>query len=225
MRIKVPKPIKKIAPFYLVPLFFLKRYFWNKSILVSVVSEHYKQIIESFGVNSNKIEIAPPKSTLQTDGTEIQRLAFLYKKGNECIILFVGRIELEKGILLLLKALEDPLLQKKDFKLLIVGTGNLTPAVLSAAQNDKRIIYVGVVPHSEVGNYYTISDLVVIPSVVPESYGLVAVEAISMNKPVIGFNIGGLKETLTNCRRGILVEGISAENLAMEIKNFIDNSL
>jgi glycosyltransferase involved in cell wall biosynthesis len=225
MGVKVPKLVKRMAPFYLVPLFFLKRYFWNKSKLVSVVSEHYKPIIEAFGVNPNKIEIASPKSTLHVDGNEVQRLRFLYKKENECIILFVGRIESEKGILLLLEALEHPLLQTKKFKLIIVGTGNLTPAVLSAAQNDKRILYIGVVPHFQVGNYYAISDLVVIPSVVPESYGLVAIEAVSMDKPVIGFNIGGLKETLTNCRRGILVEGISAENLAMEIKNFIDNSL
>jgi glycosyltransferase involved in cell wall biosynthesis len=225
MGIKIPNLFKRSAPFYFVPLFFLKRYFWNKSTKVSVVSEHYKPRIESFGVHPDKIEINPPKSTLLFDENEIQRLTLLYKKENECILLFVGRIELEKGILLLLDALAQPILQKDHFKILIVGTGSQAPVVAMASQRDERIVYVGAIPHSKVGNYYAIADLVVIPSIVPESYGLVATEAMSLNKPVIGFNFGGLKEILSNYKDGILVKEISDESFAREICHFIDSFL
>jgi glycosyltransferase involved in cell wall biosynthesis len=146
----------------------------------------------------------------------------LYKKENAIIILFVGRIELEKGILLLLEAFELPILKNEDIKLLIVGTGNLESSVHAAAQRDSRIEYIGLVPHAQVGNYFSIADLVVVPSIVPEAYGLVASEAVSLNKPVIGFEIGGLKEIFNKCENGILVKGVTAEGLAQKISWVID---
>jgi glycosyltransferase involved in cell wall biosynthesis len=224
MMIKVPKPVKKMAPFYLVPLFILKRYFWNRSLNVMVVSRFYEQIALSFGINPLKIQIAPPKSQLRLDYKEILKLKSLYKKENEFIILFVGRLEFEKGILLLLKAFELLKVTKtKNLKLLIVGTGNLASAVNTASKKDSRIVDIGLVPHSKVGNYFAIADLVVVPSIVSEAYGLVAIEALSLDKPVIGFNIGGLKEILINSQRGFLVDSMSAESMAQGINYYIDN--
>jgi glycosyltransferase involved in cell wall biosynthesis len=220
MGVKVPKLFKVSAPLYFVPLFFLKRYFWNKSKRVSVVSEHYRGIIESFGVNSNKIMIDPPTSRLQMDENELKRITLLYKKKNEYIILFVGRIESEKGILLLLDALTRPILQMKKFKIIIIGTGSLAEVVTAASQQDKRIVYLGAIPHSQIGNYYALTDLVIIPSIVPESYGLVAIEAMSIDKPIVGFNLGGLKELLSDYKQGILIEEINADDLAHAINKF-----
>jgi glycosyltransferase involved in cell wall biosynthesis len=220
--IKIPKLVKSLAPLYFVPLFFLKRYFWNRSIKVSVVSQFYRQVGESFGIYPGLIEVAPPKSQLRAENREIQRLKSLYKKENTIIILFIGRIELDKGILLLLEAFELPILKNEDIKLLIVGTGNLESSVHAAAQRDSRIEYIGLVPHAQVGNYFSIADLVVVPSIVPEAYGLVASEAVSLNKPVIGFEIGGLKEIFNKSENGFLVKGVTAEGLAQKISWVID---
>jgi glycosyltransferase involved in cell wall biosynthesis len=189
-----------------------------------VVSRFYEQIALSFGINPLKIQIAPPKSQLRLDYKEILKLKSLYKKENEFIILFVGRLEFEKGILLLLKAFELLKVTKtKNLKLLIVGTGNLASAVNTASKKDSRIVDIGLVPHSKVGNYFAIADLVVVPSIVSEAYGLVAIEALSLDKPVIGFNIGGLKEILINSKRGFLVDSMSAESMAQGINYYIDN--
>jgi UDP-N-acetylglucosamine:(glucosyl)LPS alpha-1,2-N-acetylglucosaminyltransferase len=71
--------------------------------------------------------------------------------------------------------------------------GRLDHLVEEAVKNDRRIIYIGMAPHEQVRKYYAIADLVVIPSIVPEGLPVVAEEAISLNKPILGFNIGALK--------------------------------
>ena len=53
---------------------------------------------------------------------------------------------------------------------------------------------------------YKISDLVVSASIEPEAFGRVAVEAQSMEKPIIASDIGGSNETIINGKTGFLFE-------------------
>ena len=64
---------------------------------------------------------------------------------------------------------------------------------------------------------YKISDFVVSPSIEPEAFGRVAVEAQSMQKPVIASNIGGSTETIINDKTGFLFESGSADSLCKKI--------
>ena len=53
---------------------------------------------------------------------------------------------------------------------------------------------------------YKVSDIVVSASIEPEAFGRVAVEAQSMEKPIIASNIGGSNETIINEKTGFLFE-------------------
>jgi len=64
---------------------------------------------------------------------------------------------------------------------------------------------------------YKISDLIVSASVEPEAFGRVAVEAQSMEKPIIASNIGGSNETVINNKTGFLFESENAESLSKKI--------
>ena len=64
---------------------------------------------------------------------------------------------------------------------------------------------------------YKISDLVVSPSIEPEAFGRVAVEAQSMEKPIIASDIGGSKETIINNKTGFLFKSGNAESLSKKI--------
>ena len=64
---------------------------------------------------------------------------------------------------------------------------------------------------------YKISDLVVSPSIEPEAFGRVAVEAQSMEKPIVASNIGGSNETIINNITGFLFESGNAEDLSKKI--------
>jgi glycosyltransferase involved in cell wall biosynthesis len=75
---------------------------------------------------------------------------------------------------------------------------------------------------------YKISDIVVSASTEPEAFGRVAVEAQSMEKPIIASNIGGSNETLINEKTGYLFESGNAKELSQKILKVLyldENSL
>jgi glycosyltransferase involved in cell wall biosynthesis len=75
---------------------------------------------------------------------------------------------------------------------------------------------------------YKISDIVVSASIEPEAFGRVAVEAQSMEKPIIASNIGGSNETIINEETGYLFESGNAKELSQKILKVLyldENSL
>jgi glycosyltransferase involved in cell wall biosynthesis len=75
---------------------------------------------------------------------------------------------------------------------------------------------------------YKISDIVVSASIEPEAFGRVAVEAQSMEKPIIASNIGGSNETIINEKTGYLFESGNAKELSQKILKVLyldENSL
>ncbi|MDC3274059.1 glycosyltransferase family 4 protein [Candidatus Pelagibacter sp.] len=64
---------------------------------------------------------------------------------------------------------------------------------------------------------YKVSDIVVSASIEPEAFGRVAVEAQSMEKPIIASNIGGSNETLIDEKTGFLFESNNTKSLSQKI--------
>jgi glycosyltransferase involved in cell wall biosynthesis len=64
---------------------------------------------------------------------------------------------------------------------------------------------------------YKVSDIVISASIEPEAFGRVAVEAQSMEKPIIASDIGGSKETIIDEKTGFLFESSSAKSLSKKI--------
>ena len=74
---------------------------------------------------------------------------------------------------------------------------------------------------------YKISDIIVSASIEPEAFGRVAVEAQSMEKPIIASNTGGSNETIIDEKTGFLFDSGSAKSLSQKILKIItmDKSL
>jgi len=70
---------------------------------------------------------------------------------------------------------------------------------------------------------YKISNLVVSASIEPEAFGRVAVEAQSMEKPIIASNIGGSNETIINNKTGFLFESGNAQSLSKKIVEVLNS--
>jgi glycosyltransferase involved in cell wall biosynthesis len=64
---------------------------------------------------------------------------------------------------------------------------------------------------------YKISDIIVSASTEPEAFGRVAVEAQSMEKPIIASNIGGSNETIIDEKTGFLFDSGNAKSLSQKI--------
>lgn len=123
------------------------------------------------------------------------------------VLCFVGRIVPEKGVELLLKALGG--LSSEKWTLKIVGTGN--PEYLASLSSiavelgiSDRIEWLGY--QKDVWQIMASADIGVIPSVVPESFGLTILEFMNMGVPVVSTSGGAQGEIIRNGRDGILVE-------------------
>ena len=74
---------------------------------------------------------------------------------------------------------------------------------------------------------YKVSDIVLSASTEPEAFGRVAVEAQSMQRPIIASNIGGSNETIIDEKTGFLFESGNAKSLSQKILKllFLDETL
>lgn len=119
---------------------------------------------------------------------------------------FIGRIEPEKGIEVLLRAVEG---LEGDWRLRIAGRGAAAYVEgLKVVFADPRIEWMGQV---EAGDFYGAVDAVVVPSLWAEPFGRVAVEALASGRGLIVSNVGGLPEAAAG--RAVLVEAGDVEGL------------
>lgn len=139
---------------------------------------------------------------------------------NKPTILFVGNIVKAKNINLLIEAKK---LLKTDCNLLIVGDGvllkDLKDKVAKDIKNNEidNVYFTGA--RKDVEKIIPTTDLLVLPSFT-ESFGLVLLEALACGKPVIGSNIGGIKEIITE-DVGLLINPNDKEDLANAIDKIL----
>jgi len=69
-----------------------------------------------------------------------------------------------------------------------------------------HVRFVGAVPHEQLGDYYAMADICVVPSLT-ESFGLVALEAQALGTPVVAASVGGLREIVEDGVTGFLIDG------------------
>ena len=155
---------------------------------------------------------------------------------NACAqLLFVGRLRDEKGILVILKAL-DLLMNEQSRKgpekpclhLNVFGSGDKTyVGELEAFLHEKHladlVTFHGKVSQDELIRYYDCSDVMLVPSLWQEPFGLVIAEAMARGLPVIASNIGGPAEILTHGVNGLLIEPGDAQVLASAITQLLEN--
>lgn len=123
------------------------------------------------------------------------------------VLCFVGRIVPEKGVELLLKALGG--LRSEEWFLKVGGTGNpeyldLLKSQASELGISDKVEWLGY--QEDIWQVMGSADIGVIPSVVPESFGLTILEFMNMGVPVVSTSGGAQGEIIRNGRDGILVE-------------------
>jgi glycosyltransferase involved in cell wall biosynthesis len=125
---------------------------------------------------------------------------------NDFVIGFVGRVELEKGVRVLWEALVPLMLRAPHFRLLCVGDGaELIQLQRDAAASNvaSRCHFVGWT--ASVGDFYSAMDVLVAPSIAPETFCRVLAEAQAREVAVIGARMGGISEAFIADCSGLLV--------------------
>lgn len=127
---------------------------------------------------------------------------------------FVGRLSPEKGIKTLLQAWS----LVEEYELIIIGEGPLEDEVRKAAQKNKKINYMGALPHEKVIDELGKSKALVFPSEWYEGFPMVIVEALACGTPVISSNIGSQQEIIKDQISGLHFEVKNAKHLAQKVR-------
>lgn len=117
---------------------------------------------------------------------------------NKKIITYICRISEQKRPLLLLEIIAKLKKERQDFKVLVVGDGNLLPKMKARAQElglGEEVMFLGNIVNT--AEIYRISDVTVNCSL-KEGLALTAYESLSMGVPVISSDVGGQKELVNN---------------------------
>jgi glycosyltransferase involved in cell wall biosynthesis len=127
-------------------------------------------------------------------------------------ILFVGRLDERKGLRYLLEAL--PLvLKEQSVRLRIVGRGILENEIESqctAMGLNKFVDFLGFVSKDELAEEYASCSIFVLPAIVDskgdtEGLGIVLIEALAHEKPVVASAVGGIIDVIQSGKTGLLV--------------------
>ena len=124
------------------------------------------------------------------------------------VVLYVGKLSPGKGTADLAAAGARVAEKVADAVVVFVGDGDVA---LPGAPWCRRL---GPLPNAEVLGLYPAADVVVVPSVIPDSLSRVIVEAMSAGRPVVGTRVGGTPELVVDGETGLLVERGDPDGLA-----------
>lgn len=171
--------------------------------LIIAVSKLTKGIlVNSYGIAPEKIHVVhngidiyeyPP---IDTDDTAIAKL----KEGGNKIVLFVGRITLQKGPDYFLKAAKVVLEFYPNVYFVIAGSGDMEHFIINEAAAlgiSDKVLFAGFLRGEELNRIYRAADLFVMSSV-SEPFGITALESVVNGTPVLVSKQSGVKEALTH---------------------------
>lgn len=203
----------------------LYRYFYRIVDKIHVLSPTIIQSDPILYGNKEKCEIVPfgiePKLEYDKDRVEEIKKEYQGKK----IILCIGRLVKFKGFQYVIQAMKNV----ENSVLLIIGDGPLKAyfeGYIKENKLDEKVILLGAISDRNVkDNFIKACDIFVLSSVRrSESFGIVQLEAMRFEKPIINTNLGtGVNYVSVNDETGLTVEPRDSEELARAINQLLKN--
>ncbi len=168
---------------------------------VIAVSEFTRQtIIKQYGIDPDKVKVVHNGIDLaeyKHNGTPQATIERLKEAGYK-IVLFVGRFTMQKGPEYFLKAAQKVLEQEQQVKFVMAGSGDMEEKIIKMTASlgiGDKVVLPGFIRGNDLRSLYAQADIFVMPSI-SEPFGLVALEAVANNTPVIVSRQSGAAEVM-----------------------------
>ncbi|MBN1244553.1 glycosyltransferase family 4 protein [Candidatus Bathyarchaeota archaeon] len=182
----------------------------NATLIVTVSKYSSEKTVQFYDVDKSKIRVVP-------NGVDTQR--FKPSKGCETLkrqigldsklcVLFVGRLIPRKGLPFLIEAAKRIVKEYSQTMFVVVGNGplkNNLRAHLEKMNLSGNFVFLGDVQESVLPALYNCADVFALPSI-QEGQGIALLEAQATAKPVVAFDVGGVREAVLNKETGILMK-------------------
>jgi glycogen synthase len=170
----------------------------HKADRVMAVSNFTKRkVIEHYGVNPNKIEVVHNAVAFNNNDFRSN----VKKIKDESIVLFLGRITLQKGPDYFVETAKRVLKYNPKISFVIAGSGDMHGDIIGKVASLKlsdKILFTGFLRGAEVDKMYQMADIYVMPSV-SEPFGITPLEAMRNDIPVIISKQSGVSEVVNHC--------------------------
>ncbi len=176
------------------------------------------EIQNLFGVERDKISIIPNGVDPELFAT-LPDYPTLDISPHDKIVFFIGRLVPEKGIWQLISSFPQVLASVPEAKLIIGGRGPQQPELEKLAKKldiKDKVCFTGFIREKERNYVYNQAKVAVFPSFY-EPFGIVALEAMATQTPVIVGDVGGLAEIVEDRVTGLKVDPSRDENLSNAI--------
>ena len=211
---------------------------WMKPVLANasaciVLADRQRRSLKVLGVEDRKIVTIPEGIDSEKFYPKKKCLSIIERHhlSGKKVILTVGRLVTRKGHDKVIEAMPAVAARIPDAVYLIVGTGPEERKLKNLAISKKvqdRVIFTGYVPEALLVDYYSVSDVFIMPSreigMDIEGFGLVFLEANACGKPVIGGDSGGVSDAVADGVSGILVDPESAVAVEKAITKLLTDS-
>ena len=190
----------------------------NADLVVTVSAYSKQRIVQLYGVDEAKIRVVP-------NGVDVERfkpssigegVKKKYGLDNKQVVLFVGRLIPRKGLTYLIEAAKSIVKEKADTAFVVVGSGPLRNQLSTMIERlglSRSFTFLGDVDEKTLESLYSCADVFALPSI-QEGQGIALLEAQSTGKPVVAFNVSGVKEAVADEESGLLLEVGNSEMLA-----------
>ena len=203
---------------------YIRSYLNNKAARVVprllAISSYLKSTLIDAGYEPSKISVINAFSPAILDQEATDSVSY---PTDDNIILFVGRITEVKGLQFLIKSL--PML-KQDWHLIVAGDGYYLPQIQNLVATlglQERVKFKQWVPNGEMKALYERASVIVVPSIYPDPFVLVGLEAMRYARPVVAFDVGGISEWLENGYNGFLCRHPDIADLAAKIDHLLSD--
>jgi glycosyltransferase involved in cell wall biosynthesis len=179
---------------------------WDGAICRYVtLSKFVRSVLVDIGIDQTKISVVPPFSDAP----------IAPKQSDGGYVLFAGRLEDYKGVATLIQAMRA----SPDVELRIAGSGPEERRLREMGRG-MRVRFHGFVPGDALWDLMRGARVVIVPSLWPEAFGLVALEAMSVGTPVIVSDRGGLPEIVATTGAGTIFKAGEVQALSAAIQTY-----